>query len=177
MLNSAVVSAWLWVHVGVLLVMVGYATCARAMFPCAVERGRQRIEQRPLRTFLLGIAVSVPWLALGIGLGSAPSGVLKFAGVLLGLAWLALALVGTASIAHLIGSRGEPVSVRWTHPARGAALLTLTWMLPLLGWFIVMPLTLACGAGCMLGRGRNPVAPDVPPPSSGAAADPNGLIR
>jgi hypothetical protein len=152
MLNSAVVSAWLWVHIGVLLVIVGYATCGHAMLPRAVESGRRRLERGPIRTALKGLAISIPWVGVAVVLMNLPNGALKFAGVLLGLSWLALALVGTSAVALQVGSRGESGPTRWTHVARGAGFVALTWMLPVLGWFVVMPLTLACGIGSLIGR-------------------------
>ena len=150
MLNSAVVSAWLWVHVGVLLVVMGYAICGHAMFPRIVETGQRRLAHRPLRTLFIGLAISLPWVGV--------------VGALLGLAWIALALVGTASIALRVGTRGEAAPTRWTTVARGAGFVALTWMLPILGWFVVLPLTLACGVGCLVGSlvGRSPL-----PPASG----------
>jgi hypothetical protein len=167
MLNSAVVSAWLWVHVGVLLVVMGYAICGHAMFPRFVETGRRRLDERPLRTLFVGLAISLPWVGVAIALANAPNGALKFVGALLGLAWIALALVGTASIALRVGTRGETAPPRWTTVARGAGFVALTWMLPILGWFVVLPLTLACGVGCLVGRhvGRHGGRPTLPPVS------------
>lgn len=164
MLNSAVVSAWLWVHIGVLLVLVGYASCGHALFPQLVEGGRARFEARPARTLLVGLAISLPWVGLGIALANAPNGALKFAGVLLGLAWLSLALVGVSSIALRVGARSETGPVRWTQVARGAGFVGFTWMLPILGWFVVLPLTLACGVGCVLGGTAQARAGGAPPP-------------
>jgi hypothetical protein len=45
--------------------------------------------------------------------------------------------------------------------------VALTWMLPILGWFVVLPLTLACGVGCLVGRhvGRHGGRPTLPPAS------------
>jgi Mn2+/Fe2+ NRAMP family transporter len=168
MLNSAVVSAWLWVHVGVLLVVIGYAACGFALFPRVVESGRQRLETAPLRTLLIGLALSIPWVALAIGLANAPNGALKFAGVMLGLGWIAMALVGVTAIALTVGLRGEVEQARWTHVARGAGFVALTWMLPVLGWFVVLPLTLACGVGCLVGFrvDRRPASVPQAPPSA-----------
>ena len=33
---------------------------------------------------------------------------------------------------------------------RGGLLLTLTWILPLVGWLIVLPLSLCTGVGCLI---------------------------
>jgi hypothetical protein len=125
------------------------------------------LDDRPLRTLFVGLAISLPWVGVAIALANAPNGALKFVGALLGLAWIALALVGTASIALRVGTRGETAPPRWTTVARGAGFVALTWMLPILGWFVVLPLTLACGVGCLVGRhvGRHGGRPTLPPAS------------
>lgn len=151
MITSAVVSAWLWVHIGILLVVIGYSACGWAILPSAAERGRQRLASRPILTAIVGLAISAPWVTGSIVLMTLPNGVLKFAGVLLGLSWLFVALVGMSAIALHVGKRDASGSARWHEVARGAGLVTLTWMLPLLGWFVALPLTLACGVGCLVG--------------------------
>ena len=161
MITSAVVSAWLWVHVGFLLVVVGYSACGYAMLPGMAERGSAKLATRPLLTTLIGLAISGPWVATSILLMSLPNGVLKFAGVLLGLTWLFVALVGMSAVSLHVGRRERSREARWHEVARGAGLVTLTWMLPLLGWFVALPLTLACGVGCMVapaGRAALPQA-------------------
>jgi hypothetical protein len=154
MITSAVVSAWLWVHVGVLLVVVGYSACGYAILPGAAERGRERLARRPILTALIGLGISAPWVIGAIVLMNLPNGALKFAGALLGLSWLFIALVGMSAIALHVGRRDVTESARWHDVARGAGLVTLTWMLPLLGWFVALPLTLACGVGCLVGRSK-----------------------
>ena len=151
MITSAVVSAWLWVHIGILLVVVGYSACGYAILPGTAERGRAKLAQRPFVTALIGLAISAPWVTGAIILMALPNGVLKFAGVLLGLSWLFIALVGMSAIALHVGRRDLDGTARWHEVARGAGLVTLTWMLPLLGWFVALPLTLACGVGCLVG--------------------------
>lgn len=158
MITSAVVSAWLWVHVGILLVVVGYSACGHAILPGATERGRARLAASPFRTALKGLAISAPCVIAALVLMNLPNGALKFAGVLLGLTWLAVALVGVSAIALHVGDRGGSGPAPWTHVARGAGFVTLTWMLPLLGWFVALPLTLACGVGCLVGGAPRPVA-------------------
>lgn len=163
MLNSAVVNAWLYVHLGVLLIVVAYATCSYAMFPRAVDRGRTCVADSPLRTLLVGLLVSVPIVAAAIVLSALPNGVMKLAGVSLLLAWLTTALLGLAPLAVHVGARGEPGTARWSTVARGAAFVTLTWMMPFVGWFVAMPLCLAFGVGCAVRslRGRSAPVPTL----------------
>ncbi|MFO0827158.1 MAG: hypothetical protein U0572_03325 [Phycisphaerales bacterium] len=150
MLNSAVVSAWLWVHVGVLLIVVAYATCGSALLGPVADRGRERLGRAPLRTLLVGLGLSVPWMVAAITLMSLPNGILKLVGASLTVAWVATSLLGMSSLAMHVGARGDAGAARWTTVARGGALISLTWMLPIVGWFVAMPLSLACGAGCLV---------------------------
>ncbi len=159
MLNSAVVSAWLWVHVGILLIAVAYAVCGSALLPRAAERGRERLAQRPLRTLLVGLGLSVPWMLVAILLiASGKGSIVGLVGAGLAIAWVLVALLGLASVALHVGSRGEVGPARWTTTVRGAAIVSLTWMLPIVGWFVALPLSLACGLGCLVGRAPSSAA-------------------
>ncbi|MBL9150084.1 MAG: hypothetical protein JNM94_15460 [Phycisphaerae bacterium] len=160
MLNSAVVNAWLYAHIGVLLVVVAYATCSYAMFSRAVERGRACVADSPIRTLMIGLLVSVPLVVAALVLSSAANGVIKLVGVSLLLGWLTTALLGLAPLALHVGARGEAGNIRWTTVARGASFVTLTWMLPVAGWFVAMPLSLAFGVGCAVrAAGRRAATP------------------
>ncbi|MDZ4829719.1 MAG: hypothetical protein SGJ09_05910 [Phycisphaerae bacterium] len=150
MLNSAVVSAWLWIHVGVLLVVVAYAACGSAFLPTASERGREILARSPIRTLLIGLAMTVPIMLVAIVLMNLPNGAVKLVGTVMAVSWLMIGLVGLAPLALHVGARGDAGPIRSTTVMRGGALIALTWMLPVVGWFVALPLTLACGAGCLL---------------------------
>jgi hypothetical protein len=155
MLNSAVVSAWIWVHIGILLVVVAYATCGHALFPTLVERGRERLSRSLPATLAIGLAIGVPIVGVALFmLTKGPTGPVKVAGAAIGLGFLATALLGLAPLALHIGARGDANpnarQARWTTVARGAAIIALTWMLPVVGWLVALPLSLACGAGCIV---------------------------
>lgn len=157
MLNSAVVSAWLWIHVGILLTAIAYATCGSALLPGNAERGRQWLANRPIRTLVIGLSLSIPWMLVAILLmASGKGGAVGLAGVVLAVAWVLVALLGLGSVSLHVGARGEVGPARWTTTARGAAILSLTWMLPIVGWFVALPLTLACGLGCLVGGSFRP---------------------
>jgi hypothetical protein len=162
MITSAVVSAWLWVHVGILLVTVAYATCGSAILPGVAERGRAQLAVRPTRVVLIGLGVSVPWVLASIILLNLPNGAVKLIGAAALVGWAVLSLAGLASVSLLVGDRNAAGGPRWAHVARGAACVSLTWMLPVVGWFVMLPLSLAAGLGCLI-AGR-PSAAAVPPP-------------
>lgn len=151
MLNSAVVSAWLWIHVGILLIAIAYATVGRALLPMRTERARAALAARPLRVFGIGLGVTVPWAGIAIALMVAgQGGPVGLLGVVIGLAWLLAALAGLATLATHVGSAGTSGDAPWWATTRGAACVALTWMLPVVGWFILLPATLALSLGCLL---------------------------
>jgi hypothetical protein len=66
---------------------------------------------------------------------------------------LVLALVGSAGLADKIGAGlASPVDQAqpWRRVLRGGAVLALLFVVPLLGWFAMFPLTLASGLGALL---------------------------
>jgi hypothetical protein len=148
-INTATVYTWLLVHLGVIVVVSAYYAASAAMAPRLTERARARFAQRPWLPALVGIGVSLPWVVASLVLMSLPMGGAKFAGATLGLLWILCGLVGGAAIAQHVG-HGTATSEAWVRSVRGGLFITLTWVLPLVGWLIMIPLTLASGIGCLI---------------------------
>jgi hypothetical protein len=165
MTTSAVVCTFLFIHIGVILVVTAYFALSAALAPRMAERARIRFGRRPWLPVLVGLVVSVPWVVLALVLLNLDPAGLKFGGAVLGGLWVLGGLVGGAGIAqHVGGSGGTP---GWTGAVRGGILISLTWVLPLVGWLVMLPLTLAAGIGCLvLGvlpvREDRPLVPAVP---------------
>ena len=149
MTTSAAVYTFLFIHVGVILVVTAYYTVGAAVAPTLTSRGRYRFAQRPWLPAVIGLAISVPWVAVVLVLLNLPSGAFKFAGAVAGCAWVLAGLVGGAGIAQHIG-RGSDGTAEWIQTVRGGLFITLTWILPLVGWLVILPLTLATGVGCLV---------------------------
>jgi len=158
MITTAHVWTTVFIHVGVILAVIAYFTVGAAMLPRMTERAAKRLAARPLRTTLLGVIVSLPWAIAAIALMQA-GGPLGALGVVLGLSWVLLGLVGGAALARHIGQTGDD----WRRVARGGTLIALTWVLPLIGWLFVMPLTLATGIGCLIAGLRRELVVTPPP--------------
>lgn len=163
MTTSAAVYTILFIHVGVILVVTAYFTVGAAVAPTLTSRARHRFAQRPWLPAVIGLAISVPWIVAALVLLNLPSGAFKFAGAFLGCTWILAGLVGGAGIAQHIG-RGREDTAEWIQTVRGGLFISLTWILPLVGWLGILPLTLATGVGCLvLGlfpvRAKNEVVP------------------
>ncbi|MCI0631274.1 MAG: hypothetical protein L0Y44_11550 [Phycisphaerales bacterium] len=147
--NTATVHTYLLIHLGVIAVVCAYYALSAAMAPHLTERARLRFAKRPWLPALIGIGVSLPWVVASLVLMSLPMGGAKFAGATLGLLWILCGLIGGAAIAQHVG-QGAATSEAWVRSVRGGLFITLTWVLPLVGWLIMIPLTLASGIGCLI---------------------------
>jgi hypothetical protein len=148
-ITSATVWFWVFIHLGIIIVVSAYYTLSAALVPQLTERARIRFARRPWAPALIGLAVSLPWVFSSIVLMNLPLGPVKLAGATLGSLWILLSLIGGAAIAQHVGQGGLG-SESWIRGMRGGLFITLTWVLPLVGWLIMLPLTLATGIGCLL---------------------------
>jgi len=138
---------------GTLIVVVSYWLAAAALFPQTVTRARAAYDQRPLRATLIGTAITTPLLIAGLAMASAaPNPALKLLGVALLAVPVLLGLVGSAGLGERIGV-GLPSTLDVTHPwrrmLRGGTVLSLTFLLPVIGWFGVLPWTVISGVGAV----------------------------
>lgn len=163
MTTSAVVTAILLIHLGVILVVTAYYTVGAVLAPRITGRGRARFAARPWLPVIVGVAVSVPWVAVSLTLLAAPAAAAKFAGAVLGCLWVLAGLIGGAGLAQHIGSAGATAGAPWIQTVRGGLLISLTWVLPLVGWLGMLPLTMATGVGCLI-TGLWPLASADSPP-------------
>jgi len=153
MTPTAQVTAFLLIHLGVILVVTAYYTTSAAIAPRLTERARLRLARRPWLPVLIGLLVSGPWVLAALVLLSLPAGGAKFLGVVIGCLWIFCGLVGGGAIAQHVGrpaQAGHGPDLSWLHSVRGGLLITLTWVLPFIGWMGMLPLTLASGVGCLI---------------------------
>ncbi len=151
MTTSAVVYTWLFIHIGVILVVTSYFTLGAALAPGLTARARKQFARRPWLPIVVGLVISVPWVVVAIVLLNQPAAGAKFVGAVLGCLWVLASLIGGAGIAqHIGGSRDSQGSVSWIQTFRGGLLISLTWVLPLVGWLGMLPLTMSAGIGCLV---------------------------
>jgi hypothetical protein len=143
---------------GTLIVFVSYWLVAAALLPRVVDRARARYDAHPVRATLVGALVAVPGLTLGGALltqAANPAAKLLGGGIV-SLVVL-LAFLGSAGLADRIGA-GLPAAgddaYRWRRVLRGGTVLSFTFLLPVVGWFAVLPGTLLSGIGVAIGALR-----------------------
>lgn len=175
------VLTWFLIILGSLLVLGANWIGAFALFPGLVERSAQRYGRRPVAATILGLVVGVPVFVVGLGVikavGHPLVGVLITGALMVPLLF---ALAGSAGLALRIGA-GMPAPIDaaqpWRRVLRGSVILGLTFLMPILGWFVLLPWALVSGLGAALMALRERSAP-VPavvsaPVAAKSVADPN----
>jgi hypothetical protein len=156
---------WFLLIAGTYFGLVAYWLAAVALFGPSVERARLTYAIRPVGSTALGLVLLLPVLALG---KAVPGPLNLLLAAVLGVL-LVLSLVGSAGLADKIGA-GLPMpgdaAQPWRRVFRGGAVLGLLFVVPGLGWFGMLPLTLASGLGAfLLSRWTTPPL-SVPGPSA-----------
>jgi hypothetical protein len=148
-ITTANVLVWFLMALGVFLMFVSYWLAAAALVPAHVARCAEKFG-RPVVTTGLGLLVVAIPIGLGVVVLNAAPAALKWTGVFLIGVPLFSGLVGSAGLAYRIGL-GLPVpgddERPWRAVGRGGVVLALTFLLPVLGQLLVIPLVLAAGAG------------------------------
>lgn len=167
-MNLADVFTVTLVILGFLIVYIAYWLMSAGLFPRFVERCSEQIGRAPILTTLVGAVTLVPIVAIGLAISSkAPNSAGKIAGLAVALIGILGALFGSAGLALRIGtglkSRRDERDP-WRRVLRGGIVLGLTFVMPFLGTFVVMPLAFIAGFGaflfCVLRRAAAPARAD-----------------
>lgn len=159
-----------------ILLIVGLAypallTAWLLLFPAAVERARLRIYHTPGQSFWLGLAVLIGFLIPILILLNLPSGFFKFLGFVTIGVMLALSSIGAAGLASRFAEKLNRLGTFSALGAfiRGAVVIELASILPVLGWFIFLPIatvtSLGASAFALLHWAPKTVAPAVEVPA------------
>lgn len=142
----------LLIILGILTIYVSYWLLAQALFPALVERA-SRHYGKPLRISLVGIAVALAPVVLGLVLSKGPNPLVKIVGLALVIIPILLGLAGSAGLTLRIGAGlPSPVDVEqpWRRVLRGGILLAFSFLLPVVGWFIIPIWVLVSGLGALV---------------------------
>ena len=144
---------WALVLGAAYIIIVCYWLLASSLFPAHVARCQERYTGRPVRITLAGLLTFVPLVVLAGAIGKVPHPAVRVGGLVLGLSCLLVALFGSAGLARRVGE-GLPsqrdVREPWRRVWRGGLVLAITFFLPFLGWFLVLPWALISGFGAFI---------------------------
>ena len=159
----------------VLAVVAGiFAICGSAwallvisavMFGTRTQHAQAAIERYPWRTLGIGILGIVVFGTLSVIMAAQPLPLVKLVGTMMYLTLFAIAVVGGGGIAAMLGRKLQPMDSSlspFQALTRGSGILVLAGLFPMLGWFVLAPLTLfmSLGAGIQALVAK-PVAPPV----------------
>jgi hypothetical protein len=140
---------WFLVIVGLLIVFPGLWLLCTGLWPDKVTNCTDLCKQGLLKSFFVGLGITAVTAALVIGLSKAPPiGVPAAIGVV--CLYLVYSNIGVAGLATVIGSRlPSPGDIErpWKATIRGGIVLELSCLLPILGWFVIMPIATMIGCG------------------------------
>ena len=138
--------------VGLLTIYVSYWLVAQALFPAVVERARHHYSKPVKITFIGLLAAAVP-VVLGAIISNLANPAFKLTGVTLMLVPALLGMIGSAGLTLRIGA-GLPSpldeSQPWRRVLRGGILLSLTFLLPFVGWVVLPIWALVSGFGAFI---------------------------
>lgn len=140
-----------FVVVGMLLAFSGLWLLCRGLWPHAVEGAAERCAKRIWPYFLAGIPLTLVMILLTRILFSlGPAGKIAAIGVV--CLYMIQAHTGVSGLVTAIGSRlpsPKDQHSPWRATLRGGIALELTYLLPILGWFVVLPASIIIGTGAI----------------------------
>jgi len=139
-----------FVILGVLLAFSGLWLMCRGLWPEAVAAAAARCGQRLWTSFLAGLPITIVMIVLTRVLFNLLGPIGKIAGVGLVCLYMLQAHTGVSGLATSIGRRlWSPLDEQrpWRSTLRGGVVLELAYLLPILGWFVILPASIIIGSG------------------------------
>ena len=144
------------------------------LFGKTADRAMTEFRTSPLKHLMVGGLAALVTLIVGVAAISSPFPPLKVVGGVILFAQFLIGAVGGSGLVTLMSGRIDelvPVSNRYAALARAAGLLVGSCLLPLIGWFALLPLIhMAClsvGLSAMWGRKPRSVVLAPPPTVAG----------
>lgn len=139
-----------FVVLGVLIAFPSLWLLCSGLFPNFVLRTELAVHKGYWKSFFIGIPVIALSVILVAAVGKLPATFGQIGGILCFSFLMFFAQTGVAGLATHVGKRlRSPADIErpWKATLRGGIVLVLSYLLPLLGWFFILPLSLIIGAG------------------------------
>lgn len=156
---------WLLIFLGIILTVISYWLVAIALMPGVVERSRLHMSAKPIRSIIAGALIAIPIMILGgILANDANLPPVKIIGLVALFGPVLMGLLGSSGLAERVGI-GLPApnddAQPWRRVLRGGIVLTLAFLLPLVGTSLFLVSLLAGVGGFVHAVMRRP-KPSVP---------------
>ncbi len=145
--------AWVFGILGLMLALPGLWLLCRGLWPRTVELATLDCQKGLLFPLLVGIPIAGLTVATVSVVSKSPepwNGILSILTISLAILF---ASNGIAGLATVVGQRlPSPADADrpWNATIRGGIVLELAFLVPFLGWFVLLPLSILIGAGATL---------------------------
>jgi hypothetical protein len=139
-----------FVVLGFLIAFPSLWLLCRALWPEFVQGNTKAVKNGLLKSFLIGIPVTLLFVFLIIVIGKLPASFGQIGGILTFSLLMLFAQAGVSGLATHLGHRLKSPADEdrpWKATLRGGTVLVLSYLLPLLGWFLLLPASIIIGAG------------------------------
>ena len=139
-----------FVILGMMLAFPGLWLLCRGLWPEAVAATADRCRKSLWSSFLLGLPITFVMIVITRILFSVLGPAGKIAGIGVVCLYMLQAHTGVSGLATSIGRRLlSPIDEQrpWRSTLRGGVVLELTYLLPFLGWFVILPASIIIGSG------------------------------
>ena len=139
-----------FVVLGFLLALPALWLLALGLWPKLVSDATTRCSQGLIRLFLIGLLPTFFAVVLIVIFKRIPGGLGNILAIATACFYLLFAQAGVAGLATCVGRRLESSTDQkglWRATLRGAIVLELPFLLPVLGWFILFPVATIVGVG------------------------------
>ncbi len=135
--------------VGLLLSMGASILLVTALWPRFAERAEGCWTNNAGLSCVIGVPIALVLLTVSLALTKAPTGALKFIGMVGVMMVVAVGLVGMSGLVLRI-ARNTPAPRGGTPVVRAVVILELAFAFPLLGWFVALPIALFGSVGAAI---------------------------
>lgn len=144
----------------IFLVIVGLLICfnavwlfCRAIWEPLVNHARDAHYDGMVKSFFVGLPLTALVLVSFFALANDKQGPWGMVAIMLLGVYVLFASIGVAGIAGLIGEKlGGNVQAQppWKETVRGGAVLVLSFLFPIVGWLVIMPVAFVVGCGATI---------------------------
>jgi|AGTN01.1.fsa_nt_gi hypothetical protein len=141
---------WFFVVVGLLISFNGIWLMSQAMWTGTVQRAVEIHRHSMWKSFFIGLPIIAVGVIAFLKMSDSKNGVAGLVGIMLISCLFLFSSVGVAGIAALFGerlageARPEPL---WKLTLRGGSVLALSYLFPLAGQIVILPISLIVGCG------------------------------
>ena len=139
-----------FVILGLLLAFPGLWLLCRGLWPNLVAGAGDRCRNGLMKSILIGAPLTSAVVVFALVVAKFPGGLGAIVSAAILCAFAMLSSAGVAGFATCIGERlpsSGDVARPWKATLRGGIVLELSYLLPVLGWFVILPLSLIIGCG------------------------------